>query len=316
MPSQQRRRPTGRRRRSSVAARRRARPVYMRLGFWLTACALVIVVVLLTKGFDRGRIETGGPADLQGSVPTGGQPGDSVGNSNNETAGAARPTQPATGVMTPPTQPTQSVSSGSQTAAGPTEKATAAGTTAQTPTQPSVYETHELTAGNYLIGTDIPAGTADIVAAAGSGSIAASDGAVALAAFGGAYDCEKDGVALKAGVSLTISGNLKVRLSYTTTPQLDGAGGGGQGPVYTFAGGAGSSFIVGEDLLPGTYNIAVLAGYGEVVTSDAASGTGISGMMGLADGGGNYQQSAAGIVLNEGVTMTVRNCTITLTKID
>lgn len=74
MPSQQRRRPTGRRRRSSVAARRRARPVYMRLGFWLTACALVIVVVLLTKGFDRGRIETGGPADLQGSVPTGGQP--------------------------------------------------------------------------------------------------------------------------------------------------------------------------------------------------------------------------------------------------
>lgn len=97
MPSQQRRRPTGRRRRSSVAARRRARPVYMRLGFWLTACALVIVVVLLTKGFDRGRIETGGPAPTcQGSVPTGGQPGDSVGNSNNETGGppAQRSRQP------------------------------------------------------------------------------------------------------------------------------------------------------------------------------------------------------------------------------
>ena len=81
------------------------------------------------------------------------------------------------------------------------------------------------------------------------------------------------------------------------------------------AGGLSSDFAVGKDLPSGVYNISVLAGYGEVVTSDAESGTGISGMMGLADGGDNYQQSAGGIVLNDGVTLTVRNCTITLTKV-
>lgn len=104
MPSQQRRRPTGRRRRSSVAARRRARPVYMRLGFWLTACALVIVVVLLTKGFDRGRIETGGlptcravclPADNR-AIPSGiqitkrqGPPANAAGNRGDDPADTA-----------------------------------------------------------------------------------------------------------------------------------------------------------------------------------------------------------------------------------
>ena len=154
----------------------------------------------------------------------------------------------------------------------------------------------------------------DISADSGRGSLASSDGALAISDFSGSDGAKKTGVALPDGAYLTVSGSLKLKIQYTTPPELNQTGEKGIA-VYTLAGGLSSDFAVGKDLPSGVYNIAVLAGYGEVVTSDAESGTGISGMMGLADGGGNYQQSAGGIVLNDGVTLTVRNCTITLTKV-
>ncbi|MCI8332036.1 MAG: hypothetical protein HFE78_04360 [Clostridiales bacterium] len=317
MPAQSRRTPPAKRpqnrrpqnNRRVQTRRRRARPIYLRLGFWIAVCVLILLIVLITKGLDRQRIDSS-TGDVDFTLPGGGTNPTGGGTSG----GAALDPSSVQPSSAAPNGGGQAVTQPSSAGSKATTPSASSGGQAADSVLSGYIETRNVSAGNYKIGVDIPAGTVDITAVSGHGSLASSDGLLAVSDFSGSDRAKKNGVVLTDGAYLTVSGSLKLEVQYTTAPQLNEDGEKGNA-VYTLAGGLSSDFAIGKDLPAGIYNIAVLSGYGEVVTSDAASGTGISGMMGLADGGGNYQQSAGGIVLNDGVTMTVRNCTITLTKV-
>lgn len=303
---------------------RRSRPFFTRLWFWVLACFIIIFVVLITKGCDTGQVEQEAAPTVNDTHATVNATADGTKvPTTAPTSGGGNSTSAPTGQSTVPTQgtsaPTGTTAPRTQgTSAGNTSSvSTQQGTGA--PTGPVYYENHHVAAGTQLIGSDLPAGTVDITVLSGAGSLATSDGTLSYPVFGEGYTTSLAGVRLASGTSITVSGNLAMKFSYITEPVIDRTPAALTGTVYTVSADNGNTvFSVGEmgDIEPGLYQITVISGYGEVVTSDAASGAGVNEMMGLTDSGGNYLQTVKNVRLNEGVSLTVRGCTVKLTRME
>lgn len=130
---------------------------------------------------------------------------------------------------------------------------------------------YTLTAGNYTAGIDIPIGKCDLKAVMGTGNVFSSnmyEGGI-NALFGvddetQSYTDSFTGLSLPKDTVLTVSGNVEIKLIYST---LDG---GFIGRTYnekkavTLSDG---NYYVGSDFKEGTYKITVISGSGNIYNS-------------------------------------------------
>lgn len=288
--------------RSARSRRRVNRPIYTKLGFWIAVCALIIVIVLIVKGCDTGNIDADKIPSAESLAPSSETPSQAHSEAPSQPTGAT-----GTGTPTSANQPTAPTQEPSQNTVQPTS-----GTNPTTPNT-NYYEEHEINAGVYLIGADIPAGTVDLTAMSGTGSISVSNGSFNNPTFGIAdsYTRSSEKIVLGSGTSITVTGSLILRISYLTKPEIGASQTSSGNKSYTFSSG---SYTAGDDFESGTYDFAIVSGYGTVTSSNAETGEGIDEMMGAADNGGNYAQKVSGISLPAGTVLTVNGCTVTITK--
>lgn len=301
------RRTTSGGRRNPTPKRGRAnKHLYTNLGFWVVICTLIIVIVLIVKGCDTGNID----ADKMPSAESLAAPSEKASQgqssqSGSQSSGAAGVPSPTSG-----SQPTT-------TAKEPTQSTTQPAYSAAQPTTPNknYYEEHEINAGVYLIGADIPAGTADLTAMSGTGSISTSNGSFKNPTFGNAdsYTKYSEKIVLNSGTNLTVTGSLILRISYLTKPEIGASQSSPGTKNYTLSQG---THTAGENFESGTYDFEIVSGYGTVTSSNSETGEGIDEMMGPADNGGNYAQKVSGISLPAGTVLTVNGCTVKITKRD
>ncbi len=320
-PAQNSRRRTSGGQRNSHNRRKVNRPIYTKLGFWIAVCALIIVIVLIVKGCDTGNIDADKIPSAESLAPSvepsspeqgsdaGAQPGGTTGTDSPSSAN-----QPSTPAQEPSQSPAQPTPDESQNAPEPSQSPVQP-TPDVKPTTPNTnyYEEHEINAGVYLIGADIPSGTADLTAMSGTGSISTSNGSLQNPTFGTAnsYTKYSENIVLSSGTSITVTGSLILRISYLTKPEIGASQTSSGDTVYTLTPG---THIAGDDFESGTYDFAIVSGYGTVTSSNAETGGGIDEMMGPADNGGNYAQKVNSISLPAGTVVTVTGCTVTITK--
>ncbi|MBQ8696184.1 MAG: hypothetical protein IJ519_00535, partial [Clostridia bacterium] len=179
----------------------------------------------------------------------------------------------------------------------------------------SQYNTFVVKPGIYLIGSDVHAGIADIDAYSGTGSLYVTDGSLNLSNVGNVegYTSSLAGVSLKQGQYLTVSGNLSIKLTYSTKYEKSTSASlvmGEESYPLTDMGG-GTRYTVmseGGDLKPGIYMIEVWEGNGCVYVPDRDRNTQLDFMVGT-DGG--YVDSVNYVKLKEGDTVSVEGCTVT-----
>lgn len=181
---------------------------------------------------------------------------------------------------------------------------------------PQPYET-QLTAGHYIAGKDIPVGTYNITWISGNGNVMGgsifrggineifgTDSSYAITSYA---NCT-----LNQGEVLTIMDDLKVDIASAAAdvegmvPRQQAAG------LGTFQLSAGS-YLIGQDIPAGTFNITAVSGRsGNVMTDYASWDNGINEIMGL---GSEYAiQECHNIVLTAGGHLTVTSSiTIQLT---
>ncbi len=328
MPNQNKRR-NGSYNRQRQPQRRRRRSVFSKVSFWIFICAVIIVIVLIVKGCDTGKIEADAPPSAESLAPpvvteseetqntsdmnnapipvmgnNAGGAGNNAGNAGNN-AGDAGNNAGSTGNNA---GGTGAGSAGTNNAGNQPQNPA----TVRTP-KDNYYKEYDLGAGNYVIGTDLPAGTVDFTAISGTGRISASNGTLYVPMFGNedGYTPTVENMNLYSGAKLSVSGSLRMRVSYVSEPEelskkpsQDGNGKELSEGTYTS----------GKDFTAGTYDFSIVSGYGTVTSSNAKSGDGIDEMMGLADEGGNYSQNVKGISLPDGTTLTVEGCTVKITK--
>ena len=310
MPSQNRRNNSYNRQRQPQRRRggnSRKKSIFSSVGFWIFVCAVIIIIVLAVKGCDTGKIEADAVPSAESLAP-------SVNTSADETQkpdsqNSASPI-PVTGDNPNPTvnnsNGTAQGNTGSQTHNTPNT------VTVKTP-KDNYYKEYDLGAGNYVIGTDLPAGTVDFTAISGTGSISTSNGTLSIPTFGteDGYTGTVENMVLYSGTKMTVTGSLRMRVSYVSQPEEISETSSQSGSEKELAAG---TYTSGKDFTAGTYDFSIVSGYGTVTSSNASSGDGIDEMMGLADEGGNYSQSVKGISLPDGTTLTVEGCTVKITK--
>lgn len=305
--------------RSPQRRRRQVRPIYTKLGFWIFICALIIVVVLIAKGCDTGKIDADVTPSAESLAPSAEQDsGSSQSPSQGGSTGNTNPVSPSSGDTSSPSQD----ESESDTGAGsgqnnqstqPSEPSSQQSEPETSAPQTNYFEVHDIGAGVYLIGTDIPAGTVDLTTVSGVGSISTSNGSLSIPTFGNAesYTKTAENIVLYSGTNITVTGGLTLRISYVTKPEISTAPPSQSNTGYTFSAG---TYTAGDDFESGTYDFSIVAGYGTVTSSNAEAGGGIDEMMGLADSGGNYSQNVSGISLPSGTVLTINGCTVKITK--
>lgn len=305
-PQSASRRPASGRRPQNVRrrpARRRYTPIYMRPGFWLFACIVVIIFILIFKGCDGDNktdtTEQGGAVVLGNTQESAGEP--------ETEAPSVRPSQKPSEKPSEPSEPPSEK---------PSEKPS------DEPTEPSgedepvgdqSYGTHRVTPGFYLLGEDLAAGKVTIEVASGSGAIKTSDGSISVQSAN--TDTEKiTGVSFSAGEYLSVTGDLKLTVVYKSEkvnvtlprPTVNEDG------LFAELGVAGEDneyYVMSEggDLIPGVYQLQINEGMGVVNVPDPVSGAYVDITVGIYDG---YNKIIDYVVLNEGDTVTVKGCTV------
>jgi len=296
------RRPQNSRRRT---ARRRYTPLFMRPGFWLFVCIVVIVFILIFKGCDgddrTDPTETGGAIVHGNTLESAGEP------ETESPKPSAKPTEKPSEKPDEPSEP-------------PTEKPTDEPTSEATepsgddePIGDQNFGTHRVTPGFYLLGEDLAAGKVTVEVASGSGSMRTSDGVISVQSAN--TDTEKiTGVAFNAGQYLSVTGDLQLTVVYKSekvkatlprpTVKEDG--------LYAELGVAGEDneyYVMSEggDLTPGIYQLQIEDGIGAVNVPDRVSGANVDIAMSRY---GDYNKIIDYVVLSEGDTVTVKGCTV------
>lgn len=336
MPSQNRRRNSTYNRQRQPGRRPRKKSVFSKVSFWIFICAVIIVIVLIVKGCDTGKIEADAPPSAESLAPpvvteseetqntsdmnnapipvmgnNAGVAGNNAGGTGNNAGGAGNNAGGAgnnAGGTGNNTGGTGAGSAGTNNAGNQAQNPA----TVRTP-KDNYYNEYDLGAGNYVIGTDLPAGTVDFTAISGTGSISASNGTLSVPMFGNeeGYTPTVENMNLYSGAKLSVSGSLRMRVSYVSEPEeLSKKPSQDENGKELSEG----TYTSGKDFTAGTYDFSIVSGYGTVTSSNAKSGDGIDEMMGLADEGGNYSQNVKGISLPDGTTLTVEGCTVKIAK--
>ena len=285
----------------------RKKSIFSSVGFWIFVCAVIIIIVLAVKGCDTGKIEADAVPSAESLAP-------SVNTSAEETQ---KPDSQNSAAPIPVTGegPNSTVNNSNGTAQGNTSSQTQSTPNTATVKTPkdNYYKEYDLGAGNYVIGTDLPAGTVDFTAISGTGSISTSNGTLSIPTFGTeeGYTGTVENMVLYSDTKMTVTGSLRMRVSYVSQPEEISETSSQSGSEKELAAG---TYTSGKDFTAGTYDFSIVSGYGTVTSSNASSGDGIDEMMGLADEGGNYSQSVKGISLPDGTTLTVEGCTVKITK--
>lgn len=305
------------------APRRRRTSVFSKVSFWIFICAVIIVIVLIVKGCDTGKIEADATPSEESLAP----PVVTGSDETQDTSGGNSAPIPAAGNNSGGTGTNNAGGTGANNAGGAganneggagSNNAGGNGAQAQNPAavktpKDNYYKEYDLGAGNYVIGTDLPAGTVDFTAISGTGSISASNGTLSVPTFGTeeGYKATVENMNLYSGAELSVTGSVRIRVSYVSEPEelSPKPPQGGSGKELSAG-----TYTAGKDFTAGTYDFSIVSGYGTVTSSNAQSGDGIDEMMGLADEGGNYSQSVKGISLPDGTTLTVEGCTVKITK--
>lgn len=172
-----------------------------------------------------------------------------------------------------------------------------------------VEKVYELSAGIYTAGIDLPIGTCDIEAVSGTGNISSSNmytGGV-NEMFGvddgtGWYTSSFKGMKMDKNVEFSVSGNVKVRLTYTKIE------GNMTGRTYDESNSielSSGNYTAGTDFKEGVYTIQALSGTGNLSSSNMFSG-GVNEVFGIDSGTGIYTPEVKNIVLDKDVTLEVK----------
>lgn len=182
----------------------------------------------------------------------------------------------------------------------------------------------ELTSGNYLAGTDFPAGTYDLVAVKGGGNVSSdncfSGGINAVMGIAdknsngiNMYEQEYSNIKLPTDTTLSISG-VTIRI---TCENADGSPLSARDQSITDSVELGNgNFVAGTDFPAGVYDIEAISGGGNVSSDNSFSG-GINAIMGTEDknSGGidMYEQTYQHIDFSDGTTLSIDGVKIRLT---
>lgn len=181
-------------------------------------------------------------------------------------------------------------------------------TTKPTETTEPIETVYELADGHYTAGIDIPIGKCDVIALEGNGNLSSSNlftGGI-NEMFGvkddtGYYTESFTGLKLPEGTVLTVSGGLKVQLTFTSVE------GGFSGRTYHEDQAidlASGNYEAGVDFEAGVYKIVAASGSGNLSSSNIFDG-GVNEMFGVDDGSGWYTPEIQNVTLTEGVELTV-----------
>lgn len=180
--------------------------------------------------------------------------------------------------------------------------------------QTEAYEV-ELSAGHYVVGTDIPAGVYDVTAIKGTGNVSSSN------MFDGGINqvmgTQNDNVSVKEfknlkldkkDTSITVNGTAVIKLSSKAaqTKNLKPK----ENPAkkeYTFSSG---NYVVGKDIERGIYDIIAVKGNGNISSDNMFDG-GINEVFGTS-GDELYVKEFKNAYFNDNVQLTVSGVTIKL----
>jgi hypothetical protein len=171
-----------------------------------------------------------------------------------------------------------------------------------------VLREYELTAGNFIASEDLPSGTMDVFAVEGAGVLYSSNlgsGGV-NETFGvddgsGLYTEEFVNFSYPAGTTLTVQGNLRVRIVYTeVTSNYIGRRYDNDSPTQLTFG----TYTCGVDFPAGTYGIVAYSGTGTLRSSNAGKG-GVNELFGISEDQGFYNKQFLNAAFNDGDTLTL-----------
>lgn len=188
---------------------------------------------------------------------------------------------------------------------------------------PPIAVDQQLSAGNYVVGVDIPAGTYNFTAVSGGGNVSSdnmySGGINAIMGTADKntstgtdmYQQEYKNIKLPEGTTLRLAGSLVLQV---TCPEASGAPLTPRNQSITEAVElSNGNYVAGTDFPAGTYDITVVSGSGNVSSSNLYDG-GINEVMGTKNAGFDmYIQQFLHVELPQDVTLTIQNVKIKLT---
>ena len=168
----------------------------------------------------------------------------------------------------------------------------------------TVSKTYTLEAGNYEVGKDIPSGKVDFTLASGSGNLM-DDSTTLNVVMGSDTDFDQvsdyKGYRAKKGRIVTVSSSLKVNLTYSDVTSTIQQRTYDDSKAKDYSSG---SYVVGEDIAPGTYNFTLVNGEGNLDTDDGELNEIMSNDQSF---GTTVFHNAA---LKKGQTLQVSGCTV------
>lgn len=201
-------------------------------------------------------------------------------------------------------------SSASSTVASQTDKNTAQAKSSETAKEDlsNVAKEYTLTAGYYTAGVDFPAGKCDVTAVSGTGNISSSNmysGGI-NAMFGiddgtGLYTASFSGLKLPSKTTLSLNGDLKIKLDFTSVESNFTGRTYDEGAAITLKDG---NYEAGTDFTAGTYKILAVSGTGNLSSSNIYDG-GMNEMFGVDNGTRLYNNQFLNADLEKGVTLTI-----------
>lgn len=173
----------------------------------------------------------------------------------------------------------------------------------------NVAKEYTLSAGYYTAGVDIPAGKCDVVAVSGTGNLSSSNlwsGGI-NEMFGvddgsGFYTESFKGLELPEDATLEVSGNLKIKLTYSELKSNYTGRTYDESAAVTLGSG---NYTVGSDLKEGTYKLIAVSGNGNISSSDLYNG-GINEVFGIDDSSGYYTKEFQNLDLEKDVVVEIK----------
>lgn len=172
-----------------------------------------------------------------------------------------------------------------------------------------VSKEYTLSAGYYTAGVDIPAGKCNVVAVSGNGNLSSSNlwnGGI-NEIFGiddgsGYYTESFNGLELSEDAVLEVSGNLKIKLTYSELKSNYTGRTYDENASVTLSSG---NYTVGSDLPEGTYKVVAVSGNGNLSSSNLFNG-GINEVFGIDDGSGYYTKEFLNLQLEKDITVEIK----------
>ncbi len=170
-----------------------------------------------------------------------------------------------------------------------------------------MVKVYDLSPGIYTAGTDLPAGRCNIAAISGKGNLYSSNlegGINELFGIDYGKGTLKEsflGLELPEYSSLTVSGNLKIRLFFTAVKSGYTGRNYDETDAVTLGGG---KYTAGTDFSPGTFKVTAESGSGTVLSSNSL-GNGINEILGKDDGSSTFSDSFLNVDLPVGTELTI-----------